>query len=142
MRNLSSRVDGLLSNGLHFAGISNGDWEPKQKLYDIVKKDSNYVCHGRRREQGSRGDLDRIRRIADEDGLRAVCLVGNLQQIRIAEKYLTYCEEPRNWVPNVYWLYGPSGAGRVNGLVKFAKRMSIARTMEPSGGMVMITMNM
>ena len=72
MRKASSRVDGLLSNGLHFAGISNGDWEPKQKLYDIVKKDSNYVCHGRRREQGSRGDLDRIRRIADEDGLRAV----------------------------------------------------------------------
>ena len=41
-----------------------------------------------------------------------MCLVGNLQQIRIAEKYLTYCEEPRNWVPNVYWLYGPSGAGK------------------------------
>lgn len=76
------------------------------------QKDSNYVCHGRRREQGSRGDLDRIRGIAHEDGMRTVCMVGNLQQIRVAEKFLTYCEEPRNWVTEVHWLYGPSGCGK------------------------------
>lgn len=76
------------------------------------EKDGNYITFGKRRCQGQRGDLDRIRRIAHEDGLRTVCMVGTLQQIKVAEKFLTYCEEPRDWTPTVTWLWGRSGAGK------------------------------
>jgi len=76
------------------------------------EKDGNFHSCGKRREQGSRGDLDRIRRIADEDGMRAVCMAGNVQQIRIAEKYLSYNESSRDWKPYVTWIYGDSGTGK------------------------------
>jgi len=76
------------------------------------KKDDNYITHGKRREQGSRGDLDRIRRVADEDGMRVVCMVGNLQQIKVAEKYLSYNEIGRSWKPEVTWIWGDSGTGK------------------------------
>ena len=36
----------------------------------------------------------------------------NIQQIRMCEKYLTYCEKKRNWKPNVIWIWGPSGSGK------------------------------
>ena len=112
MQSLQSRVDGLLSLGMNFAGISSGEWEVKPRLFDTVKKDGNFHSCGKRREQGSRGDLDRIRRIADEDGMRAVCMAGNVQQIRIAEKYLSYNESGRDWKPYVTWIYGDSGTGK------------------------------
>lgn len=76
------------------------------------EKDGNFHSCGKRREQGSRGDLDRIRRIADEDGMRAVCMAGNVQQIRIAEKYLSYNESCRDWKPYVTWIWGDSGTGK------------------------------
>lgn len=44
--------------------------------------------------------------------MRAVCVAASLQQIRVAEKYLTYCEDPRDWKPEVIWLTGPSGSGK------------------------------
>lgn len=79
---------------------------------DYCKKDACYISHGKPKIQGQRTDLDRIRGIAHEDGMRAVCVAGNLQQIRVAEKYLTYCEEPRDWKPNVTWIWGDSGTGK------------------------------
>lgn len=84
----------------------------QQQAVDYSKKDANYITHGKLREQGRRGDLDRTRSLAHEGGMRAVCMVASLQQIRVAEKYLQYCEEPRDWKPEVIWLIGPSGSGK------------------------------
>lgn len=38
--------------------------------------------------------------------------VANAQGTRVAEKFLTYNEEERDWKPNVIWIHGPSGAGK------------------------------
>lgn len=62
--------------------------------------------------QGKRTDLDFIRNLAQEEGMRSVTAVGNAQQIKIAEKYLTYNEEPRDWKPEVIWFHGPTGTGK------------------------------
>lgn len=62
--------------------------------------------------QGTRTDLDKIRTLAIEEGMRAVTAIGNAQQIKVAEKFLTYNEEPRDWKPTVEWIYGPTGTGK------------------------------
>lgn len=62
--------------------------------------------------QGSRTDLDITRQRALEGGMREVTLTGNAQQIKVAEKFLTYHEEPRDWHTQVDWYWGPTGTGK------------------------------
>lgn len=62
--------------------------------------------------QGSRADLDEVRSTAAESGMGAVVRWGNLQQIRVAEKFLTYAEEPRDWPCQVTWIWGTTGTGK------------------------------
>lgn len=75
-------------------------------------KDGNFIEFGQRRVAGERTDLDRTRREASDGGMRSVVRWANSQQIRVAEKYLSYCEEPRATKPKVYWLWGPTGSGK------------------------------
>jgi len=77
------------------------------------KKEGEWTEGGQMKEQGKRTDLDKIRLLAlDNGGMRAVSAIGNLQQIRVAEIFLTYNEEPRDWKPEVIWLWGPTGVGK------------------------------
>lgn len=76
------------------------------------KKDGKFVERGEPKNQGARHDLDGIRSLAAESGMRAVTAVGNLQQISVAKHYLTYNEEARDWKPEVIWLYGEGGTGK------------------------------
>lgn len=62
--------------------------------------------------QGTRNDLDEIRTMALEQGMRAVSRVANLQQIRIAEKFMQYNEPERDFKPYVEWYWGPTGTGK------------------------------
>lgn len=71
-----------------------------------------FTEHGKRRKQGARTDLDIVRQAALDGGMRAVTGWANLQGIRVAEKFLTHNEEARNWAPDVYWLWGPTGVGK------------------------------
>lgn len=66
----------------------------------------------RKLRPGTRRDLDDVRRIALEEGMKEVVPWANLQQIRVAEKYLEYCEPKRCWKPVISWLYGPTGTGK------------------------------
>lgn len=79
---------------------------------EYCKKEGKFVEFGTISNPGKRTDLDEVRNLAEEAGLRAVTKVCSAQQIRVAEKYLTYNEEPRNWKPNVIWLWGPTGTGK------------------------------
>lgn len=79
---------------------------------DYCMKDGDYWEYGTMKKQGERKDLDNIRQLAAEEGMRTVTRRGNFQQIKVAEKYLTYNEEPRDWKPTVYWLWGPTGTGK------------------------------
>lgn len=83
-----------------------------QANIDYCSKDGNVEFRGNPKHKGERADLDIVRRDAAENGMQNVCRWANLQQIRVAEKFLTYCEEPRNWKPNVTWLWGGPGTGK------------------------------
>ncbi len=91
-------------------------WERRkgsqEQAITYASKDGDTTEWGTKKRAGSRTDLDRFRSIAYTDGMRGVVLDGNCQQIRVAEKYLTYYEEPRTEKPMVYWIYGPTGVGK------------------------------
>lgn len=91
-------------------------WERRlgtqEQAINYCKKEGNYEEWGKPKKQGERNDLDKTRRLASEYGLREVTKECSLQQIHVAEKYLTYNEEPRDFKPEVIWIYGPSGSGK------------------------------
>ncbi len=75
-------------------------------------KDGDFTTHGLRRVQGARADLDGVREDAAEGGMRAVVRYANSQQSRVAEKYLEYWEEPRDWKMYTVWAYGAPEIGK------------------------------
>lgn len=84
----------------------------QQEALTYCKKEKNFIEIGEPRKQGARVDLDKVRTIALDEGMRAVTARFNLQQIKVAEKYLQYNEEAREFKPNVIWLWGPTGSGK------------------------------
>lgn len=84
----------------------------EQAITYCHKEGVGIVEVGTRAKQGSRNDLDAIRQMAADEGMSSVARVGNLQQIKVAEKFLTYCEPGRTWQTEVYWLWGGSGLGK------------------------------
>ena len=44
--------------------------------------------------------------------MRAVTRTSTYTQIKTAENFLSYNEEPRNWKPTVFWIYGATGTGK------------------------------
>lgn len=84
----------------------------QQAITYCMKEDPAPYIRGTPREQGCRTDLDAVRRCALEDGMRTVTGKYNLQQINVATKFLTYNEEPREWLTEVIWLWGQSGVGK------------------------------
>lgn len=84
----------------------------EQNITYCSKEDKNAREFGQRRESGSRSDLDKVRLDAAQYGMRSVVRYANNQQINVAQKFLTYCEEPRASKPTVHWLFGPTGSGK------------------------------
>jgi len=84
----------------------------QEEAIAYCKADGQWKENGTKKSQGSRGDLDGCRVMAATEGMRAVSRCCSMQQIRVAEKFLEYNEEGRDWKPKVYWLYGASGAGK------------------------------
>lgn len=114
---VSYRVDlGVLKT---WPGFARAHFEPRkgtqQQAVDYCKKaDNDWFECGKLAtyRPGTRRDLDDARRLAAEEGMRAVAPWANLQQIRCAEKYLEYCEPKRDWKPTVVWLWGETGTGK------------------------------
>lgn len=86
----------------------------REQARTYCMKDGEYIESGdwEAGGQGRRTDLDNMRNLALTDGMRAVTAIGNAQQIKVAEKFLTYNEEPRDWETEVIWLYGSTGTGK------------------------------
>lgn len=96
-------VDGGIDLGID-KGIKKGI-KPKNELwFEWGTKKIN--------KAGQRRDLDDTRECARDMGMREVAQWANFQQIRVAEKYLTYCEPKRTTKPIVTWLYGKTGTGK------------------------------
>lgn len=88
---------------------AKGDYEAN---YKYCTKDGDFEEFGTPPKQGDRTDIDSVRQLALDQGMRAVTSSYNLQDIRIAEKFLTYNEQGRDFKPEVIWLWGKPGAGK------------------------------
>lgn len=115
---VSYRVD--LNVIKHWPGLTRAHLEPRrgtqQQAIDYTKKTdkTDWFETGKKLQQrpGARRDLDDVRLLALEGGMKEVVPWANLQQIRCAEKYLEYCEPKRTWKPTVVWLHGETGSGK------------------------------
>ncbi len=100
-------------------------WERRkgsqEQAITYASKDGDLTEWGTKKRPGSRTDLDRFRSIAYTDGMRGVVLDANCQQIRVAEKYLSYYEECRTEKPMVYWIYGATGVGKTRRAYEMTK---------------------
>lgn len=81
----------------------------QNKIY--CSKQNDFVELGND-NQGHRTDLDAVRFAASEDGMRSVTSIFNAQQIRVAERFLSYNEESRDFKPEIWWLWGETGIGK------------------------------
>lgn len=75
---------------------------------DVKERGEKPVC-------GKRTDVLTVReRLREGSSLEDIIDAEgyNYQNIRLAEKWLTYCERQRDWKPEVVWIYGPAGHGK------------------------------
>jgi len=103
-------------------------WEKRrgtaEQAADYCKKDGEYFEFGTMKitKQGKRSDLDEVRAlIKDGKGMKDIVEVAtSYQSIRMAECYLKHNEKQRDWIPEVHWLWGPTGAGKTRRAVELA----------------------
>lgn len=87
----------------------------QEEAINYCKKEGDFIEIGEKRTQGKRNDLNLIRTEVKIKGMRGILELEtcpNMQQIRVAEKYLSYCEEKRDFKPEVTWIFGRSGVGK------------------------------
>lgn len=93
-------------------------WESRKgspkEASDYCKKEGSFWESGSITNQGKRNDIEKTREILKAGGgMRTVVEeVNSYQAARMGELYLKYKETKRNWVPEVIWLWGPTGCGK------------------------------
>lgn len=94
----------------HIEKAKGNDAENKK----YCSKQSVLYESGEVSRQGTRNDLHAIKDMLIEQPRMEYVIdkLNNFQQIRTAEKLLTYIEPKRTWKPEVRWYYGPSGTGK------------------------------
>lgn len=113
--NHKMRIDTIHNLGLGFQRLNLFPRKGKQEeAIKYCKKDGDWIEYGtpKKIQQGKRNDIDEVRTAAANQGMREVALWGSYQEIRVAEKYLQYCEPKRTWKPTVEWIYGKTGTGK------------------------------
>jgi len=78
------------------------------------KKENKFIEKGTCPAQGKRSDIDYVRDVIKETNSmrRVVEVATSYQAVKMAEVILKYQEPGRNWLPEVYWFYGPTGCGK------------------------------
>lgn len=64
--------------------------------------------------QGARTDIVSLKDavLAGGQVRHVMDIITNVQHLRFAEGLVKYSKQERDWVPDVYWYYGPSGTGK------------------------------
>lgn len=86
---------------------------PQQNV-DYCSKESVLFELGERPKMGRRSDLAAVRGVLEDTGrIRDVVAVAtSVQSIRCAEILVKYVERTRDWQPEVFWFWGPTGSGK------------------------------
>lgn len=104
-----------------------------QQASDYCKKDGDYEEWGKLPEQGRRNDIKAVKEVVSSGGGMAgvIEVATSYQSLKCAEVLLKYIEKPRDWQPEVHYIYGPSGAGKsrmareiTNGMRTYTKNSS------------------
>lgn len=87
--------------------------QPSDNNIKYCSKDKDLFEDGIPDKQGKRNDLQKLRdELKDGATMKEIVNNYNLQNIKVAEKWLEYNEIKRNWKPEVIWLYGDTGVGK------------------------------
>jgi len=67
--------------------------------------------------QGSRNDIETVRDVLKDPTIKGKMrevtnVATSYQSVRMAEIWLKYHEEKRNWKPEIRWFWGPAGSGK------------------------------
>ena len=75
------------------------------------------------KEQGRRSDLETVReRVSAGESMKEIALTCvNFQALRGAELLYKYLEMERDWKPEVFWCYGPTGTGKTRWAMRQCK---------------------
>ncbi|WP_445775551.1 hypothetical protein [Shewanella sp.] len=101
-------------------------WERRQgnqdQAIDYSKKEGDWHEFGEKitTNQGSRNDIKLAKQLV-KDGAGMARIIDectSYQAIRMAELSLKYNEKKRDWLPDVVWLYGPTGTGKTRRAVE------------------------
>lgn len=83
-----------------------GKYKPKNEVFKE---------YGKQPQQGQRTDICKMLEQVKTGNCTMRDIVStatSYQSVRMAEVRLKYFEPARNWLPEVYWFYGPSGTGK------------------------------
>lgn len=78
-------------------------------------KNNDFYEKGDLLYQGKRTDIENIKDLVVNENANMRTVIAHatsVQSVRMAEISLQYFEQPRNFMPEVYWYYGPAGTGK------------------------------
>lgn len=109
---LTALKEKLEINEIHLEP-AKGNAEQNKKY---CSKEKVIIEYGKPKHQGKRKDLDNIRdHLKDGARLREISEVAtSYQSFKFAECYLKLNEKQRDWMPKVYWFWGPPGTGKTH----------------------------
>lgn len=93
-----------------------------ESAIQYCKKDGDVVTHGTPKNPGQRTDLQSLKSMLQASPSIKLLLNQdefqlNYQSLRFAENLLKYYDKPRDYKPNVTWLYGQSGVGKTRAAI-------------------------